>query len=355
MAGFAFASGEALDCAFRQVMKRQLRAAGRALATEEASEHFPAKWITVGRKKVLKANNLDRLADPQGSENGLAVHRARRCLKRSRALLALLYPAFRKKRWAKEARALKRAGQQLSGARDEQAKLDALEKLAARDRRAAGASTINMLRKVIEARRAKLERAVAHELKRDLARDLDRLGERFRRKRLKRFDEDALRDGIAETYRRGRRAMRWAYESGRDEDFHAWRREVQTHWRHMQLIEACAPAEARPRAEAAKVLSGLLGDDHDLWLLLNDLDRPSLPLAAATRQRLKRAIAKAQAALRQEAQGVGERLFAEMPKQLGKRLKRAWRTVVEVEAAPIEVVKLGEGMPLIAASVPLAA
>ncbi len=36
-------------------------------------EHFPTKWIPVGRKKVLKANNLDRLSDSVGSENGLAL------------------------------------------------------------------------------------------------------------------------------------------------------------------------------------------------------------------------------------------------------------------------------------------
>ncbi len=34
-------------------------------------EHFPTKWIPVGRKKVLNANNLDRLSDPQGSDNDL--------------------------------------------------------------------------------------------------------------------------------------------------------------------------------------------------------------------------------------------------------------------------------------------
>ena len=36
-----------------------------------ALEHFPPKWIPVGREKVLKANNLDRLSDSAGSENGL--------------------------------------------------------------------------------------------------------------------------------------------------------------------------------------------------------------------------------------------------------------------------------------------
>ncbi len=33
--------------------------------------HIPTKWIPVGRKKVLKANILERLSDPPGSENDL--------------------------------------------------------------------------------------------------------------------------------------------------------------------------------------------------------------------------------------------------------------------------------------------
>ena len=302
MAGYAFLPGEAFGVAFRRMFKRQLRAAARALATDEN----PA----------------------------VAVHRARRCLKRSRALIALLEPTVARKRWSKAAKALKRAGQDLAGARDEQAKLDALERLTLQSPRAINAPTVRLIRKVIEARRLKRERGVAKKLESDLAIDLSQIGRHFRRKRLEQFDEDALLAGIVHTYRRGRRAMQAAMASGRDEDFHAWRREVQTHWRHMQLIDACAPSEARARAEMAKTLSGVLGKDHDLWLLLAELVDRALPLGEPARQRLRRAILAAQAELREQANAIGAQLYAEKPKALQRRIEAAWDKPMLQAAVP---------------------
>ncbi len=58
-------------------------------------ERLPAKWMPVGRKKALKANNLDRLSDSQGSESGLralpAILADRGALLRLIASAALLY------------------------------------------------------------------------------------------------------------------------------------------------------------------------------------------------------------------------------------------------------------------------
>ncbi len=36
-------------------------------------EHFPAKWMPVGRKKVLKANNLERRSDFIRSSSALVI------------------------------------------------------------------------------------------------------------------------------------------------------------------------------------------------------------------------------------------------------------------------------------------
>ncbi|MFO1169842.1 MAG: CHAD domain-containing protein [Hyphomicrobiaceae bacterium] len=304
MSRYAFRSGEALDAAFRQILRHQLRSAGRALAVETT----PA----------------------------LAVHRARRCLKRARALLSLLSPAYGKRRWAKPAKALKAIADRLSGARDEQARLDALARLAAGGRRPLPTSSLEVLRKVIETRRLELERAAEAALEDDLTSRLERVARKLGKTRLKRFGEPALIDGIVRTYRRGRRAMRHAYASGEDLDFHAWRREVQTHWRHMQLIAPRAPAEAIARAEAAKTLAGLLGEDHDLWLLLADLADPALPLGQAARQRLRRAIVAAQTALREQAKAIGDQLYAEKPKALRRWLLAAWDTPVAKSAVPVK-------------------
>lgn len=302
MSRYAFAPGEALDMAFRRILRGQLRSAKRALAAETT----PA----------------------------LAVHRARRCLKRSRALLALLSPAYRKRRWADASKALKKAGDRLSGARDEQARLDALDRLVAGGRRPLAASSLEVLRKIIETRRVKLERDAEQELEGDLKTRLDRAGRRLTTRRLKRFDETALIDGIARTYRRGRRAMRDAYASGEDAAFHDWRREVQAHWRHLQLITSCVPADTEARAEAAKTLAGLLGEDHDLWLLLSDLADPAVPLGEPARQRLRRAIVASQAELRAQAQAIGAQLYAEKPKALKHRIEAAWNAPAARTSTP---------------------
>jgi hypothetical protein len=314
MSRFSLAPGEALDAAFRRTMRKQLRSAARAFEDEAT----PAS----------------------------AVHRARRCLKRSRALLALLEPAYGKKPWAVEIKALKSAGQRLAGARDEQAKLDALARVAAHagafsdevasrfaegnatnqgSRAAAPNTTVARLRRSLERRRVQHESEIDRQAGQELAATLDRVSQRFRRKRLGRFDEPALVDGIVATYRRGRKAMRRAFASGRNEDFHAWRREVQAHWRHMQLIEASWPAEVLTRAEAAKALSGLLGDEHDLWLLGSELADPSSSLRSPERDGLTGLCQTMQEGLRSDAKLVGRRLYAEKPRHLGKRLARYWR------------------------------
>ena len=293
MSRYVLAPGEALDAAFRRVMRKQLRSAGRALATEAT----PA----------------------------LAIHRARRCLKRSRSLLMLLEPAYRRGRWSDEAKTLRSAANWLAGARDEQAKLDALAKLVTRAGKSLPATALGRVRRSLERRREAHEQAIGPELDAELNRALDRIGQGLRRRHLSRFDDQALADGITLTYRRGRKAMRAAFASGHDEDFHAWRGDVQAHWRHMQLVEGCWPAEIQVRAETAKVLSGLLGDDHDLWLLATEIADPELPIGAADRRYLAKLCQRMQQDLRHEARHVGERLFAERPKQFGKRLLRYWR------------------------------
>jgi hypothetical protein len=323
MSRYWFSPGEALDAAFRQIMRKQLRSAARALASDE-----PA---------------------------ALGIHRARRCLKRSGALVALIEPVYRRGRWAHEARTLKAAAQQLSGARDEQAKLDALERLMARFGASLPVAACQRLGLALEQKRARHEQAVGPDKVEDLTRTLDRLGQSFRRKRVRRLGDRALIEGVAAAYRRGRKTMRTAFATGRDEDFHAWRRNLQVHWRHMQLMERCWPAEMRVRAEAAKTISGHLGEDHDLWLLLCDLADPDLLLREADRKRLARACRTMQAGLREEARRLGEHLYAEKPRQLAKRLGHHWRCAVKwgVAAAPDRQVT-GTDAPVVEA-VPIAA
>jgi hypothetical protein len=78
----------------------------------------------------------------------------------------------------------------------------------------------------------------------------------------------ALGGGLENSYRRGRKATEYAYDEPTDENFHELRKAVQWHWRQMALLGRAWPDEFAVRVNAARELSQLLGDDHDLTLLV---------------------------------------------------------------------------------------
>src|SRR5262249_61429837 len=109
-----------------------------------------------------------------------------------------------------------------------------------------------------------------------------------------------------------RKALPRAITTGRDEDFHGWRKTLQHYWRLMQLLTPCWPSELSARVEAARTLSQILGDDHDLALLRQLVSAPTMVFAGPedTAAFLKRCRAKHKS-LRRGAETRGARMFAE--------------------------------------------
>ena len=299
MASYKFEPGAALDVQARRLIRRQLRSASRAL-----SEGVTAQ----------------------------SIHRARRCLKRCRSLVVLIHHSGGRRSWSAEAASLKEASNRLAGARDVQAKLDALAKLEAWAADHSLTPSFARLRKGIDTRRKSREQDIGSSAAGMIAADLVGLTVHFTRKRLRGFGDAAALNGVAETYRRGRKAMARAFRKSRDEDFHEWRKHMQRHWRHMQLLESVWPEEIAARTKAARDLSALLGDDHDLWMLLGYLSEAKLPLAQSKRQRIAELGRDMQSELRRRARAIGEQLYAEKPRPFARRLAVYWS--VAAEAGP---------------------
>ncbi len=74
--------------------------------------------------------------------------------------------------------------------------------------------------------------------------------------------------GLEKSYGKARKAMKNAYSEPSDESFHALRKAVQWHWRQMSLLARAWPDEFAVRVSAARELSQMLGDDHDLAMLV---------------------------------------------------------------------------------------
>jgi len=137
---------------------------------------------------------------------------------------------------------------------------------------------------------------------------------------------DLFSKGLAKTYRRGRSALRAAYQEPTVENFHEWRKRVKYHWYHTRLLKKLWPELMESRADELKKLADYLGDDHDLAVLEQTLlAEPESFGPPEMREAFVGLLRQRQAQLRQAARPLGERLFAEKATRHAKRLERYWQ------------------------------
>lgn len=286
--------------------------------------------------KSLRRAGLEQIERASGELGGNAdphagVHQARKALKRLRALLALMRPIIGERAYAREDRRYRRLGQSLGGVRDIQAMLDTLHKLEAHSPPAAcnraGAALGEQLRR---------ERSLAEESLNGgrAAAGCSALAKARRRFGDLSLDGATLRGlgaGLEAIYRAGRRSFARAYATGEDDDFHAWRKATQRHWRHLQLVAEAWPEALQPRIRLAQELSQLLGDDHDLAVLRQRVENGGEALASeADVAAFLGLCTERQAELRRLARSRGVRLFGERPKTFRRRISNYWRTAPEI-------------------------
>jgi hypothetical protein len=98
----------------------------------------------------------------------------------------------------------------------------------------------------------------------------------------------------------------------------------------MQLFNVCWPEEMALRAEAARELSEVLGDEHDLGLLVEEVWKRADELKSKRGiEGLVDAATGRQRALRRLARERSRRLFAERGKALARRIRTYWKNPVD--------------------------
>lgn len=264
-------------------------------------------------------------------DHAVAIHETRKSLKRLRALLRLIRPAMGESTFKDENAQLRDIGLSLSGARDRYVLLETLTKLEAAvglGRRGL-ADTLRQAIAAANGQGAPLTMQQAHarlaEAKKRLS-NLEIAGSGF----------DVVGAGLERSYRRARRAFAAAYEQPSDELFHEWRKGAQAHWRQMTLLGRGWPDLLGARALEARVLSQLLGDDHDLALLVAFVHSDAAGLGEEQAALVEKAARKRQAELREVARPHGERLFAESPKRLRRSVNAYWDAAVALKELELD-------------------
>jgi len=263
------------------------------------------------------------------------IHSARKCLKRLRALLALIRPGLPDPVFANLTDRLRAIALRLAPARDAHALIDAIDKLGTESIDATTTPT-QSLRAWLMKRRDVAERNLESAAVSEALRALSGLKPAIAGLAIYPDDFQVIAEGLHLRYKTARKDFAEAFATGNDEDFHEWRKGVQHHWRHMQLLSPSWPAVLNARVEDARALSQLLGDDHDIALLSRLISTPTMIFGTPDdTQSFLRRCRKRQKALRRDAELRGERLFAERPRAFVEHIAEHWRLATELLQRPI--------------------
>jgi len=268
----------------------------------------------------------------------VAVHEARKHIKKTRALLRLTRSAIGKRAYRRENDALREIGLALSGTRDADVIVQTAEMLAEHAAGRLPAETFEQLRAALAAE-ADSGRGTDAGADAPAVPVFDAVLEALRaaEQRVERWplDDAAWRhvlDGAARAFARGGEAFAAASAEPTPERLHTWRKRAKDLWYHQRLLAPAWPGMLGAQAEEAHALTELLGDDHDLAVLaarLSDDAAPLTPAVDAQRAELLALVAHRSDELRAGAGRLGRRVYAESPKAFARRLGRYVRTAVE--------------------------
>lgn len=256
-------------------------------------------------------------------DRDVGVHEGRKSLKRLRALLRLVRPGIGEASFRSLNDGLREVAMLYSEDRDRHV-LRGIAQACASDM---GTGQRKAFAVVLRSLEAPSEGAKAPaELQKDALERLARIRKTLTRLRVKPNRFEAISAGLQRGYRRGRRRLDEAYAAPSDEAFHDLRKAVQLHWRHMQVLQRAWPELFVARLSAARHLSQILGDDHDLAVFLAYLQTlPRRAMAIADRRAIERHCRERQVLLRTKAHPLCRQLFAEGAGRFAKRIALIWQ------------------------------
>ena len=269
----------------------------------------------VARKEADVALTVIARSHPLSEPN---VHALRKSLKRLRALMKLVEDPRRKR--------LRRSSLALASLRDVDVVRSTLKALVSENPRLLPAHTRTEIQQQL--RRLHRERLKACAK----ARTLKKVEKAVRdaahrlagwRPAVREFA--SCRPGLIRAHQRSQRALLRASSTGRDVDFHEWRKRLSVVRDHLMLI---APRGSEMHAEALVLDRAVisLGDDHNLVVLGEILERLSTEQRPVIElDRLRRSLAKRQRLLHQDALTGASEICLRDSDEYARRLETAWK------------------------------
>jgi CHAD domain-containing protein len=298
-------------------------ASGRSRAYRLKRGERPAEGIV----RIAEGRVDDALEQLRGAkkrrDRDAAVHEARKDLKKIRSVLRLVRDDLGDSVYRRENVRFRDAARGLSGARDAEVKLKTLSSLRERFAHRLSDTRLTALVDALETEREQHARLADSALERVVA-EIEAGRAAIADWPLKANDWSLLEPGIRRSYRRGRNRFADLRDEVSDEAVHEWRKRVKDHWYHLRLVRDAWKPVLAAAADEAHELSDLLGDHHDLAVLRDHAIELRELLSGDELERLLGSISERQDQLAGDALPLGERVYAEKPKQLTERVRSYW-------------------------------
>ena len=275
-------------------------------------------FIRIGCNRLEHAITCLRTPD-----DAVAVHGARKDIKKTRAVLRLAGGSVKRERLRRITAELRRVAAQLAGPRDAYVKTLTLEKLAQASPDLATDSFSRLT--------GYFEQAANDEFQAlRKAKRLQRIDDRLRRTRayfkdLKLTNKGwkAIRGGLAQTYRQGRRHMHQAGKEPTPENLHEWRKRVKTLGYQMALLKPIWPEQIEALGKDLDAIGERLGDHHDLAVLVEEAESSGC-INRNDLGTLRRIVGERQGELWISAQQIGLSVYSEKAAHFANRLAGYW-------------------------------
>lgn len=281
--------------------------------------------LTKGLRRVADSQigrALDEIDDDDLSRSEL-IHQLRKRCKKLRGLIRLVRPGFED--YSDENRTFRDAARLLSPVRDAAAMVETVERVKDRFSRQLAPNAFGEMYSNLKFRRIDLDADDIREKLVEIRKTFLDARERAGAWAVEGDDDDVIAGGLKKTFKRARKAMAKARETGDGDDFHEWRKRVKYHWYHARLLKRTWPDAMDAHRSLAKSLSDDLGDHHDLVVFGRLMDAEPLSENPTEISAFRGLIRERRRKLEMSAFSSGEKVLAEKPDQLAARWTQYWR------------------------------
>jgi CHAD domain-containing protein len=287
----------------------------------------PQETVADGIKRIV-VEQIDKALEGLGSNSGSqdgAIHDARVCFKKIRAVLRLVETESGADTFRQENLCYRDASRRLSAIRDTAAVLEAFDRLTDRFAEQLSPNAFAKLRQPLKqsstTRRLEKKKAML-----TVAKTISAGRRRVEHWPIHQDGFSALGQGVKRVYKQGRQSFTDALAQPSVEVFHEWRKDVKYLRYQIRLLKPIWSTMLERLGDELETLGEYLSEDHDLALLRQHVLEAAEPTDNRTDvDALIALIDQRRRELQVEAKRLGERVYAEKPRAFTSRLQVYWQ------------------------------